>query len=156
MFRERGGQLTKRTPSFSGWGREVKGDQAKQLETSQLPLPLQILLAALIEACHKERSQLQIAFINELQQLQPQPQPNGGDTSSQAVPSSDSEMPNALGLRGHFPQSRPQTLSWPYTLPSANTSGRMGAPHTSPGCFSQPSLKFTPQSRPNSCCCSLR
>lgn len=85
-----------------GWVRKLRGDQEKQLETSQLPLPLQILLAALIEACQRERSQLQIAFINELQQLQPQPQPNGGDTFSQAVLSSDSEMPDALGLQGYF------------------------------------------------------
>lgn len=37
-------------------------------------------LAALIEACHPERSQLQIAFITELQQLQSQPLPNGVKT----------------------------------------------------------------------------
>lgn len=88
----------------SGWGRELKGDQEKQSETtSQLLLPPRLPLAALIEACHRERSQLQIAFINELPQLQPQPQPNGDDSSGQTVPSSDSGQPNSLECQGHFP-----------------------------------------------------
>lgn len=114
----------KEPPLVLGWSREMRGDREKPLETTQLPLPSQILLAALIEACHRERSQLQIAFINELQQLQPQPQPqpqpNGGDTSSQAVPCPDSKIPNAFGCQGRVPQFRPQTLSWPHTLPSDN------------------------------------
>lgn len=66
-------QLTSlKNPSCLRVGRpgEGEGDNTKP------PDPL----AALIEACHTERSQLQIAFINELQQLLSQPLPNGVKT----------------------------------------------------------------------------
>lgn len=121
------------------------------METTQLPLPFQILLAALIEACHGERSQLQIAFINELQQLQPQPQPNGGDTSSQAVQSL-ALIPRCQMLwaaRVIFPSPDPKLYPGPTPCLQTNTRGWV-LPQTSP----EP-LKFTQRSRPGSCCCSL-
>ena len=49
-------------------------------------------------------------------------------------------MPNALDCQGHFPQSRPDALSWPHTLPSVNTVGRMNAPPNSSWVL--PSINF--------------
>ena len=151
------GTISLKTPSLGEWVRDLRGDQEKHLDITTLrPLPFQTLLAALGEACHGDRSQLQIAFINKLQQLQAQPQPDGGNTSSQAIPSSDSEVLNALGLHSHFPGLEDPRLYPGPTLSSANASGKMSASQPLPGCFSQPSLKFAQQSRPNACHCSLR
>ena len=66
-------QLTSlKNPSCLGVGRPGEGEG----DSSQPPGPL----AALIEACHTERSRLQIALIKELEQLQSQPLPNGVKT----------------------------------------------------------------------------
>lgn len=117
-------------------GRPGKGDE----NNIQSPDPS----AAVIEACHTERSRLQIAFINELQQLQSQPLPNGVKTHP--VRQSRFRDGKYFGLLVSFGPAKAPSLAFTQLI---RKDGTPSHPQEVSGCFSQASMRLFQQSGPN-------